>query len=178
MDTELLNSLRDAIREIPDFPKPGIMFYDITTLLKNGQLFSRVIELIAERHLDPAPDVVVGIESRGLILGGAVAHELGLGFVPVRKLGKLPAAVERAQYSLEYGYDSVEVHRDGIKPGSRVIVVDDVLATGGTASATVELIHRLGGTVVECLFLIELRSLGGRTKLGSVPVFSILSYDK
>ena len=173
---EKFADLRRAIRDIPDFPKKGIIFKDITPLLGSGPLFHKTIDILAERYRDQKIDTVLGIESRGFILGAAVAYRLGAGFCIVRKPGKLPYETHRASYQLEYGSDSLEIHSDAVKLGTRVLVVDDLLATGGTAAAACELVQRLGGEVVECAFLIELAFLKGREKLGC-RVFSILSYD-
>lgn len=169
-------SLRRAIRDIPDFPKPGIIFKDITPLLGNGQLFSKTIDLLAERYRGQKIDTVLGIESRGFIVGSALAYRLGAGFCIVRKPGKLPYETHRASYELEYGTDSLEIHTDAIRPQARVIIADDLIATGGTAAATAQLVSKLGGVVVECAFVIELAFLNGREKLKPHAVFSILQY--
>ncbi|MBP1607542.1 MAG: apt, partial [Acidobacteria bacterium] len=160
-----MNSLKALIREVPDFPKPGILFYDITTLLKDRAGFRQAVDAVAAPFRDAGIDMVVAVESRGFILGAAVADRLGTGFVPVRKVGKLPAATERVTYELEYGTDSLEMHRDAVAPGQRVLIVDDLLATGGTAKATVDLVRRLGGVVHAVAFLIELTFLNGRRQL-------------
>src|SRR6187397_1626190 len=160
-----MDALKKRIRHVPDFPKPGILFYDVTTLLKDPQGFKLAIDSMAEPYLGSGVTLVVGIESRGFILGSAVADRLGTGFVPVRKLGKLPAQTVRASYDLEYGTDSLEMHRDAITPGQRVLIVDDLLATGGTARATVDLVKQLGGTVEGVALLIELVGLDGRSQL-------------
>ena len=169
-------SLRQAIRDIPDFPKPGIIFKDITPLLGNGQLFGRTIDLLAERYRGQKIDTVLGIESRGFIVGSALAYRLGAGFCIVRKPGKLPYETHRATYELEYGTDSLEIHTDAIRPQARVIIADDLIATGGTAAATAQLVSKLGGVVIECAFVIELAFLKGREKLKPHAVFSILQY--
>ena len=169
--------LRQAIRDIPDFPKPGIVFKDITPLLGNGVLFRRVIDLMADRYRSQSVDTVLGIESRGFIIGAALAYRLGAGFCIVRKPGKLPYETHRASYELEYGSDTLEVHRDGLKPGARALIADDLIATGGTAAAAVELVSKLGGEVVECAFVIELSFLKGREKLKPCGVYSIMQYD-
>jgi adenine phosphoribosyltransferase len=171
-----MDALKQQIRHVPDFPKPGILFYDITTLMKDGAGFRSAVDAMAEPYLGTPVDLVVGIESRGFIFGAAVADRLGAGFAPVRKLGKLPSTTRRASYALEYGTDSLEIHEDAIAPGQRVLVVDDLLATGGTAAATVGLVKSLGGEVVGIQFLIELLALGGRAKLIDVPVKSVLAY--
>jgi len=168
--------LKALIREIPDFPKPGINFKDITTLLKNGPALQYAIDQMAEHFKDARPDLVVGAESRGFILGVPLAYKLGCGFILVRKPGKLPAAVEKVTYELEYGQDSLEIHRDAIEPGQRVLIVDDLLATGGTISATAELVTKLGGKIVGFSFLIELDALGGRKRLEGHEVFSLIHY--
>ena len=170
-------SIRSAIRDIPDFPKPGIVFRDITPLLSNGPLFGKTIDVIAERYRDQKIDTVLGIESRGFIVGAALAYKLGAGFSVVRKPGKLPYETHSASYELEYGKDSLEIHIDGIAPKARVVIADDLIATGGTAAATAELVSRLGGTVVECAFVIELAFLNGREKLKPYCVYSILQYE-
>ena len=168
--------LKSRIREVPDFPKPGINFYDITTLLRDPQGFRAAIDSLAAPFAGVGVDIVVGIESRGFILGGAVADRLGAGFCPIRKPGKLPAKTLRESFSLEYGTDSIEIHTDAIQPGQRVLVVDDVLATGGTARAAASLVKRLGGTLHGLAFLIELDFLNGREKLAGEQVTSILHY--
>jgi adenine phosphoribosyltransferase len=170
-------SIRGAIRDIPDFPKPGIVFKDITPLLSNGPLFGKTIDLIAERYRDQTIDTVLGIESRGFIIGAALAYKLGAGFSVVRKPGKLPYETQSASYELEYGKDTLEIHIDGIQPNARVLIADDLIATGGTAAATAELVTKLGGKVVECAFVIELAFLGGRKKLQPYGVYSVLHYD-
>jgi adenine phosphoribosyltransferase len=172
-----ITSIRQAIRDIPDFPKPGIVFKDITPLLANGKLFGQTIEVIAERYSGQKIDTVLGIESRGFIIGSALAYELGAGFSVVRKPGKLPYETHSASYALEYGTDTLEIHVDGVSKNARVVIADDLIATGGTAKATAELVSKLGGTVVECAFVIELAFLGGRDKLKPHSVFSLLRYD-
>jgi adenine phosphoribosyltransferase len=168
--------LRSRIRNVPDFPKAGILFYDITTLLRHPEGFKTAIENLSAPFAGAGIDIVVGIESRGFILGGAVADRLGAGFCPIRKPGKLPAKTLRESFSLEYGTDSIEIHTDAIQPGQRVLVVDDVLATGGTARAAASLVKRLGGTLHGLAFLIELDFLNGREKLAGEQVTSILHY--
>jgi len=167
---------KSLIREIPDFPKPGILFYDITTLLKDAKGFQQVIQDLTDHYRNEKIDKVVGIESRGFILGGPLACSLKAGFVPVRKPGKLPADVFEVKYNLEYGSNSLAIHRDAVEMGERVLVVDDLLATGGTASATVHLLSQLGAEIVGCAFLVELLALGGREKLDGYSIHSLLSY--
>jgi adenine phosphoribosyltransferase len=171
-----LAALRAAIRDVPDFPKPGIVFKDITTLLRDEVLFRRALDLMSVMCGDLAVDKVVAIESRGFILGGALALRLGAGFVPVRKPGKLPWKARRASYQLEYGSDSLEIHEDALKPGERALVVDDVIATGGTARAVGELVASLGATVASFAFLIELGFLDGRAKLAGSEIRSLIRY--
>ena len=172
-----VDDLRAKIRDIKDFPTEGILFKDITTLLKDGPAFKAVVDLIAERYGKERIDVVVGIESRGFIFAGALAHQLGAGFVPVRKLGKLPGKTIEVEYELEYGRDALAVHEDGVQPGQRVLAVDDLLATGGTMAATLRLIEQLGGKVVGVAFMIELAFLHGRDKLTNYPVHSLIVYE-
>jgi adenine phosphoribosyltransferase len=169
--------IQRAIRDVPNFPKPGIVFKDITPLLANGALFARTIDLLAERYQGQKIDTVLGIESRGFIIGAALAYKLGAGFSVVRKPGKLPYQKHQASYDLEYGTDTLEIHIDGIPRQARVIIADDLIATGGTAAATAELVSKLGGTVVECAFVIELSFLKGRDKLKPYGVYSLLQYD-
>ncbi len=171
-----MDQLKSLIREIPDFPKPGILFYDITTLLKDAGGLRQTIDLLAARYAGQGIDVVAGMEARGFIFAPAIACAIQAGFVPVRKPKKLPAAVERVEYALEYGTDAIEVHKDAIQPGQRVLIVDDVLATGGTAAATVKLVEKLGGKVAGLGFVIELDFLNGRSKLPGQDVFSLLHY--
>ena len=172
----MTTTLKARIRHVPDFPKPGILFYDITTLLRDPEGFRAVIDAMVRPFEDKGVDLVVGIESRGFILGGAVADRLGAGFIPVRKPGKLPASTVRESYALEYGNDALEVHEDAVTAGQRVLVVDDVIATGGTAKATAALVRRLGGTVHALAFLIELEVLKGREQLAGETVYSVLQY--
>lgn len=171
-----VDALKAAIRDVPDFPKKGIVFKDITTLLKDPALFRRTIDLLAVLCGDRPVDKVVAIESRGFILGGVLANRLGAGFVPVRKPGKLPAKTLRASYALEYGTDTLEIHEDALKKGERVLIVDDVIATGGTAHAVGELVDRLGAKVVAFAFLVELSFLNGREKLAGREVLSLIRY--
>jgi adenine phosphoribosyltransferase len=168
--------LKQMIREIPDWPKPGILFYDITTLMKDGAGFAQVIQGLTAAVRPEEVDVIIGIEARGFFFAPTVAHALGKGFVPVRKPKKLPAAVEAVEYALEYGTDKLEIHQDAIQPGQRVLIVDDVLATGGTAAAVASLVEQLGGTVAALSFVIELDFLEGRRKLGGRPIHSLLHY--
>lgn len=165
------------IREVPDFPKPGILFYDITTLLKNPAAFRSVMDELTQRYRNHDISKVVGIESRGFILAGPLAYQLHAGFVPVRRPGKLPADSFEVQYNLEYGSNSLAIHRDAIGMGERVLIVDDLLATGGTAAATVNLVRQLGGEIVALVFLVELASLKGRDRLPGHPVHSIITYS-
>ncbi len=169
--------LKPLIREVPDFPKPGISFKDITTLLKDGAALRQVVDEFDHHFRAAQPDLIVGAESRGFILGAPLAYQLGIGFVLVRKPGKLPADKERITYDLEYGQDSLEIHRDAIQPGQRVVIVDDLLATGGTISATAELVKRLGGVILGFAFIIELDALKGREKLSGYDVLSLVHYD-
>ncbi|OLB03311.1 MAG: adenine phosphoribosyltransferase [Candidatus Rokuibacteriota bacterium] len=169
--------LRAKIRDIKDFPTEGILFKDITTLLKDGPAFHHVIDVLGRRYEKERVDIVVAVESRGFIFGGALAHELRAGFVPVRKLGKLPGKTIEVEYELEYGRDALAVHEDAIKPGQRVLAVDDLLATGGTMVAALQLIEQLGGHVVGVAFLIELAFLHGRDKLRTYPIHSLIVYD-
>ena len=171
-----MEALKQLIRHVPDFPKPGILFYDITTLLRDGEGFQLAVSSLVDANKPHTVDVVVGIESRGFIFGAAVADRLKVGFIPVRKPGKLPAETVRATYDLEYGTDALEIHHGAVEQGQRVLIVDDLLATGGTASATIELISTAGGTVSGLAFLIELEELNGRARLGDFKIFSALKY--
>jgi adenine phosphoribosyltransferase len=164
------------IRDVPDFPKQGIIFKDITTLLQDGEAFRQAMNQIMKKYLDAKIDKVVGIEARGFILGGVLAYKLGCGFVPARKPGKLPARTIREEYTLEYGSNALEIHQDSIRKGDRVLIVDDLLATGGTALATAKLVEKLGGEVVAIQFLIELGFLHGREKLLKYPLHSLIAY--
>jgi adenine phosphoribosyltransferase len=170
--------LKKLIREVPDFPKKGILFYDITTLLKDKLGFATLIDALSEHYLEKEVDLVLGMEARGFIFGPALAYRLNAGFVPVRKPGKLPAATTRVDYDLEYGSNALEIHKDAIQKGQRVIIVDDLLATGGTAAATVNLARQLGGDVCGLGFVVELDFLKGRDKLQGSDVFSLLHYEK
>jgi adenine phosphoribosyltransferase len=171
-----MDVLKAKIRHVPDFPKPGILFYDITTLLRDPEGFRLAVDRLAEPYAGTPIDLVAGIESRGFILGAAVADRLRAGFVPIRKVGKLPAKTVRVTYDLEYGSDSLEVHDDAIGVGQHVLVVDDLLATGGTARATVDLVKRLGGVLQGVAFLVELTFLNGRARLEGLPVHVVLQY--
>jgi len=171
------DDLKKIIREIPDFPKPGILFYDITTLLKNAEGFRAVIDRMTEHFKGRKVDAVLGIEARGFIFGPALAYHLGAGFVPVRKPKKLPAEVESWSYDLEYGQDTLEIHKDAIGSGHNVIIADDLLATGGTAEAVVKLVEKLGGNVSGLAFVVELEFLNGRNKLAGYDLFSLLKYQ-
>jgi adenine phosphoribosyltransferase len=170
------DDLRAKIREVPDFPKPGILFYDITTLLRDGDAFREVIDRMAEAVKGERIDLVVGMESRGFIFAAPLADRLGAGFVPVRKLGKLPAETIEVEYDLEYGTATLEIHRDAITRGQRVLVVDDLLATGGTVLGTIELVRRLGGEIAGLSFMVELTGLGGRAKLSEFAIHTLLAY--
>src|SRR6266404_3210436 len=172
-----LDELRAKIRDIKDFPSEGILFKDITTLLRDGPAWAAVIDHLAARYHTARVDLVVGVESRGFIFGGALAHQLRAGFVPVRKRGKLPAPTIEEEYELEYGRDVLAIHEDAIRPGQRVLAVDDLLATGGTMAATLKLVERLGGVIVGAAFLIELAFLGGRARLERYPLNSLIVYD-
>jgi adenine phosphoribosyltransferase len=172
-----LGELRAKIRDIKDFPTEGILFKDITTLLKDGPAFRLVIDALATRYRADRIDIVVGIESRGFIFAGALAHQLHAGFVPVRKLGKLPAKTIQVEYELEYGRSALAIHEDAIHGDQHVLIVDDVLATGGTMAATIRLVEQLGGQVAGIAFLIELAFLKGRQKLGAYPIDSLLVYQ-
>jgi adenine phosphoribosyltransferase len=168
--------LRARIREVPDFPKPGILFYDITTLLKDPAAYREAIDLLTAPYVGMKVDIVVGMESRGFIFSAPMAYQLGAGFVPVRKLGKLPAETVSVEYALEYGTNTLEIHTDAIKPGQKVLIVDDLLATGGTVNGTIELVHRLKGDVVGIAFLVELTFLKGRETLHGQDVHSVIAY--
>jgi len=171
-----MDDLKTLIRDVPDFPKKGVIFKDITTLLKEGGAFKEVIDEISNRYLGKEIDVVVSVESRGFIIGSAIAYRLQAGMVPVRKKGKLPWTTHQCTYELEYGADTLEIHRDAIKPGEKVLIVDDLLATGGTVGAVVELVERLKGQITEIAFLIELTFLKGRERIRDYPVFSLIKY--
>ena len=173
---DLLEKLRAGVRDVPDFPKKGIVFKDITPILSDGSLFKTSIDVFIERCRGKKIDKIVGIDARGFLFGSAVAYELGVGFVPIRKRGKLPFKTEIAKYSLEYGEAEMEMHIDAMRPGEKIILVDDLLATGGTSAAAAALIKKVGGELVEAQFLIELEFLHGREKLAPTPVVSFLKY--
>jgi len=168
--------LKNIIRDVPDFPKPGILFRDITTLLQQTDAFQQAVDQLLERYRDMPFDLIAGIESRGFLMGTVLAYELKKGFIPIRKPGKLPAATISAEYSLEYGTDRIEMHVDAVSTGQRVLLIDDLLATGGTMQAACSLIQQAGGEVAECSFLIELAGLNGRAKLDGYNIFSMLTY--
>ncbi|MBW2990318.1 adenine phosphoribosyltransferase [Candidatus Woesearchaeota archaeon] len=169
--------IKKTIRTIPDFPKKGIMFRDITTLLRDGEAFKNTCNEFYRRYKDKEIDIIVGIESRGFIFGAVLAYLLGVGFVPIRKPGKLPAETEKEEYELEYGKDAVEIHKDAVSKGDNVLVVDDLIATGGTIGATIKLIEKLGGKVVECCFVVELPELKGRDKIQGYSVFNLVDFE-
>lgn len=172
-----MDELKKLIRAVPDYPKPGIRFYDLTTLLKDQRGFHTLVDRLCEPYANQHVDIVVGVEARGFIFAPALAYRLGAGFVPVRKPKKLPAKTLRATYQLEYGTDALEIHEDAIKPGQHVLISDDLLATGGTASATVQLVRQLGGEVKGLAFAVELCFLNGRAKLPGLDVLSLIKYD-
>ena len=176
MDSGVIETLRTTIRDVPDFPKAGIIFKDITTILKEGPLFRSSVDLFLQECRDKQIDKVVGIDARGFLFGSAVAYELGIGFVPLRKKGRLPYKTESAAYTLEYGEAEMELHIDAIENGERVVLIDDLLATGGTSASAVTLIKKVGGYLVAAIFLIELEFLHGRKKLAPTPVVSFLKY--
>jgi len=171
-----MDTLKTRIRHVPDFPKPGILFYDVTTLLRDPEGYKLAVDTMSEPYGNQGISLVVGIESRGFILGAAIADRIDAGFVPVRKVGKLPSKTIRASYALEYGTDSLEMHSDAIDKGQKVLIVDDVIATGGTARATVDMVRQLGGDVHGIAFLIELLALNGRAKLEGENVHAVLQY--
>ncbi len=168
--------LKSLIRDVPDFPKTGILFRDITTLLRNPEGLRYVVDKMAEKCSEFSPDYILGMESRGFIFGVPLAYKLGVGFIPVRKPGKLPAEVYTAEYDLEYGKDTLQMHQDAMPPGSKVVIVDDLIATGGTAAATANLVQQANCELLGFLFLIELKALEGRLKLPSVPIASLIEY--
>jgi adenine phosphoribosyltransferase len=173
-----MDNLKSLIREVPDFPKPGILFYDITTLLKDKAGLRGVIDALCDHYRGARVDMVLGIEARGFIFAPALAYALGVGFVPVRKPKKLPSETLRVSYDLEYGTDSLEMHKDAVAPGSRVLIVDDLLATGGTMEATIKLVRQLGGEIAGLAFAVELDFLKGRERFKDYDVFSLLHYDE
>ena len=172
-----MGDLRKLIREIPDHPKPGILFYDLTTLLQDGKGFHELVDQLCEHYSGQKVDIVAGIEARGFIFAPALAYRLGAGFIPVRKPKKLPWKTASVTYQLEYGTDQLEIHQDAVKKGQRVLLCDDLLATGGTAAAAIDLVRQLGGEIVGAAFAVELNFLKGRGKLAGVDVFSLLKYD-
>lgn len=171
-----VDDLRSRIRDIPDFPKPGILFRDITPLLADGRSFHEAIDYLGDRYVDKRIDVVVGVEARGFVMGAALAYKLRAGNILIRKRGKLPYKTHHATYALEYGFDTLEIHQDAIRAGQRVLIADDLLATGGTICAAVDLVKQLGGEIVELAFLIELTALRGRERLVGYPIFSLIQY--
>ena len=173
-----MDDLKSLIREIPDYPKPGILFYDLTTLLKDKQGFHLLVSRLCDHYRGKQIDLVTGIEARGFIFGPALAYALGAGFIPVRKPNKLPSRTASVTYELEYGSDSLEIHVDAVRPGQTVLVCDDLLATGGTAAAAVKLLRQLGAQITGAAFAVELKFLNGRAKLPDVDVFSLIQYDK
>jgi adenine phosphoribosyltransferase len=172
-----MDFIKNKIRTIPNFPKTGIMFRDITTLLADADGFCEVIDNLATRYKNIDIDYVAGIEARGFIIGGALAKELGVGFIPIRKKGKLPAKVITQEYALEYGTDTIEIHQDALKKGDKVLIIDDLLATAGTALATCKLIKKVGGEIVSCAFIIDLPELGGKAKLAPHDVYTIVEFE-
>jgi adenine phosphoribosyltransferase len=172
----MVEKIKKSIRDVPDFPKKGILFKDITTLCKDAVSFQRTVDLLGHRYIDKDIDLVVGIEARGFIVGAALAYKLGCGVVLVRKPGKLPAETHKISYELEYGEDTLEIHKDSFEKGQRVLIADDLLATGGTAAAVVELVDSMGAEIVECAFIVELDELKGRDKLKGQNVFSLVHY--
>ena len=179
MNPDTLREIRDSIRTIPDYPRPGVMFRDITTLLGNARIFNEVVEQLVQPWRGVQIDRVAGIEARGFILGGAIAHQLSAGFVPIRKKGKLPHTTVRIAYSLEYGLDEMEMHRDAVAPGERIILVDDLIATGGTAEAAVTLVRSLGARILAACFIVDLPELGGSARLAAleVPVRTLVAFE-
>lgn len=171
-----MKALKDIIRDVPDFPKKGIIFKDITTLLQDAQSYQRMVDLIAHRYVGQRIDKVVGVEARGFIIGSALAYKLNAGIVLVRKPGKLPSETFSKSYALEYGTDTLEIHKDAIKPGEKILIADDLLATGGTMSAVVDMVTSMGGEIVECCFMAELEFLSGREKLPAGKVYSLLKF--
>ena len=171
-----MEDLKAKIRDIVDFPKPGIVFKDITTLLRDASSFNRAVDLLGHRYLERPIDVVLGIEARGFLVGAALAYKLNRGVILVRKPGKLPYKTHSTTYQLEYGTDTLEIHQDAVEPGQRVLIADDVLATGGTVRAVVDLVRKMGAEVVECAFLAEITALRGRERLPDVPVHCLLSF--
>jgi len=175
----MYEDIKEKIRTVPHWPKQGIMFRDITTLLKDADGFKKTIEIFYQRYKDTKPDAVVGIESRGFITGAVLAEKLGVGFIPIRKPGKLPGATVSEEYQLEYGTDKIEIHKDAISEGDKILLVDDLLATGGTATAACNLIKKLGGEIIECSFIVDLPDIGGKKKLESAgyKVFNLVEFE-
>ncbi len=176
MTQEIINDLKSKIRDVPDFPKPGVVFKDITPLLADAQAFRSALDLLGDRYQGQGVDVVVGVEARGFIVGSALAYKLGAGHVIIRKAGKLPFKTHRAIYQLEYGTDTLEIHEDAFHPGARVLIADDVLATGGTVAAAIDLVKKVGGEILEVAFLVELTFLKGSEKIQDYPIFSVIKY--
>ena len=176
MTQEIINDLKSKIRDVPDFPKPGVVFKDITPLLADAQAFRSALDLLGDRYQGQGVDVVVGVEARGFIVGSALAYKLGAGHVIIRKAGKLPFKTHRAIYQLEYGTDTLEIHKDAFHPGARVLIADDVLATGGTIAAAIDLVKKVGGEILELAFLVELTFLKGSEKIQDYPIFSVIKY--
>lgn len=174
----MAKGLKEFVRNVPDFPKKGIVFRDITTLIGNGEKFKHVIDEFTKRYEQKHIDYIVSVESRGFIFGSALAYTLGAGLVPVRKKGKLPYETHSATYNLEYGTDTLEIHKDAFEKGKKILILDDLLATGGTTNAAINLVEKLGGEPVEAAFVIELEFLKGRDKIKNIPVFSLIKYDK
>ncbi len=176
MVEQMINDLKRKIRDIPDFPKPGVVFKDITPLLADARTFRSAVDLMGDRYQDQGVQVVVAVEARGFIIGSALAYKLDAGHVVIRKAGKLPSKTHRAVYQLEYGTDTLEIHEDAIHPGARVLIADDVLATGGTVAAAIDLVNKLGGEILGLAFLVELTSLRGRERLENHQIFSVIKY--
>lgn len=176
MVEQTITDLKTKIRDVPDFPKPGVVFKDITPLLADRQAFRAALDLLGDRYQNRGVELVVGVEARGFIIASTLAYKLGAGHVLIRKAGKLPCKTHRAAYQLEYGTDALEIHEDAIHPGARVLIADDVLATGGTVATAIDLVKRAGGEILEVTFLVELAFLKGREKLGNCPMFSLIQY--
>ncbi|MFO7913753.1 MAG: adenine phosphoribosyltransferase [Desulfotignum sp.] len=170
-------NLKKTIRSIPDWPIPGVVFRDLTTLMQDPEAFKHSCDILFQRYCDKGIDKIVGIDARGFVFGGVLAYKLGIGFVPVRKVGKLPFRIIQENYDLEYGTDTLEIHQDSIVPGEKVVIVDDLIATGGTVGATVKLVRKLGGDIVECAFIVELPDLKGREQITGCPVFSMVEFE-
>jgi adenine phosphoribosyltransferase len=176
MEKDMIDDLRKKIRDIPDFPKKGILFKDITTLLKDAESYRRAVDMMAEHYVEEQVDMVVGIEARGFIMGAALAYKLGAGVILVRKPGKLPSKTHKTIYELEYGTDELEIHQDAIQPGQKVLIADDLLATGGTVKAVIDLVEKTGGEIIGCAFLVELSFLEGRKACEDYPTFSLITF--